>query len=93
MAPAPYHDMYSVDDLPPVNRTEEELKPNHPLLRAWTQMRVSQSFTRDQVRNKVAPVYMGLIKELDDLLLNKPKCRLSGCTESGLYEFITCKLK
>ena len=68
MAPAPYHDMYSVDDLPPVNRTEEELKPNHPLLRAWTQMRVSQSFTRDQVRNKVAPVYMGLIKELDDQL-------------------------
>ena len=68
MAPAPYHNMYSADDLPPVNRSDAELQTTHPLLKAWTEMRVSRSFTRDKVRERVAPVYMGLIKELDDQL-------------------------
>lgn len=68
LAPAPYNDMYSADDLPPVNRTDAELATDHPLMRAWTEMRVSQSFARDEVRDLVAPVYMGLIKELDDQL-------------------------
>ena len=68
LAPAPYNDMYGVDDLPPVNRHERERQNDHPLMQAWTDMRVSQSFSRDDVRNLVAPVYMGLIKELDDQL-------------------------
>ncbi len=68
LAPAPYNDMYKAEDLPPVNRSEAELQTEHPLLKAWTEMRVSQSFTRDKVRERVAPAYMGLIKELDDQL-------------------------
>ena len=66
LVPAPYNDMYSAADLPPVNRTEAELKTDHPLMQAWMNMRVSKTFARDHVRDIVAPVYMGLIKELDD---------------------------
>lgn len=68
LAPAPYNDMYTASDVPPVNRDPAELETDHPLMRAWTQMRVNQSFSRDEVRDVVAPVYMGLIKELDDQL-------------------------
>lgn len=66
LAPAPYNDMYSADDVPPVNRGNAERETDHPLLRAWMDMRVSKTFARDDMREIVAPVYMGLIKELDD---------------------------
>ncbi len=68
LAPAPYNDMFTAGDLPPVNRGNSERQSDHPLLRAWMDMRVSKSFSRDDVRDLVAPVYMGLIKELDDQL-------------------------
>jgi len=58
--------MYGAADLPKVNRTESERNSDHPLMQAWMDMRVSKSFSRDDVRDWVAPVYMGLIKELDD---------------------------
>ncbi|MGX9354701.1 sulfatase-like hydrolase/transferase [Roseobacteraceae bacterium S113] len=66
LAPAPYNDMYSAADLPPPNRREAQ--HSHPLLQAWAKTRICESFSRDEVRNTVAPVYMGLIKELDDNL-------------------------
>ncbi len=66
LAPAPYNQMYSAADLPPVNRSDREKNTDHPFMQAWINMRVSQSFSRDEIRNTVAPVYMGLIKELDD---------------------------
>lgn len=66
LVPAPYNNMYSADDLPLVNRTAGEKQTDHPLMQAWMDMRVSKSFSRDTVRDIVAPVYMGLIKELDD---------------------------
>lgn len=66
LAPAPYHDMYSAKDLPPVNRSPAEQQTDHPLLQEWMAMRISKSFSRDEIRAKVGPVYMGLIKELDD---------------------------
>ncbi len=66
LVPAPYNDMYSAADLPPVNRTDAERKTDHPLMQAWMKMRVSKTFARDDVRDIVAPAYMGLIKELDD---------------------------
>jgi len=47
-----------------VNRRENE--HNHPLMQTWTNTRICKSFSRDDVRNTVGPVYMGLIKELDD---------------------------
>ncbi|MEL6584389.1 MAG: alkaline phosphatase family protein [Pseudomonadota bacterium] len=64
LAPAPYNDMYSSADLPGVNRREGE--HTHPLMQTWADTRICKSFAREDVRALVAPVYMGLIKELDD---------------------------
>lgn len=66
LAPAPYNDRYTASDLPHVNRTEAERRTDHPLMQAWMNTRICQSFSRDSIRDIVAPVYMGLIKELDD---------------------------
>jgi len=66
LAPAPYNNTYKAQDLPPVNRSVSETDDPHPLLDAWINMRVSKSFSRDSIRDRVGPVYMGLIKELDD---------------------------
>lgn len=66
LAPAPYNDMYAASDLPPVNRRASE--HTHPLMQEWVKTRICTSFSRDAVRDLVAPVYMGLIKELDDNL-------------------------
>ncbi len=66
LAPAPYNNMYSAADLPPVNRRSGE--HSHPLMQTWANTRICKSFSREKVRNTVAPVYMGLIKELDDQL-------------------------
>ena len=68
LVPAPYNTMFCADDLPPVNRSSAERQHDHPLMQAWMDMRVSQTFSREHIRNLVAPVYMGLIKELDDQL-------------------------
>jgi len=66
LAPAPYNNMYSASDIPPVNRSDAERQSDHPLMQAWMDMRVSKTFSREDIRDIVAPVYMGLIKELDD---------------------------
>ncbi|OED36830.1 phosphonate monoester hydrolase [Chromatiales bacterium (ex Bugula neritina AB1)] len=66
LAPAPYNNLFGALDVPPVNRTEQEKNTTHPLMQAWINMRVSKSFSRESIRDIVAPVYMGLIKELDD---------------------------
>ena len=66
LAPAPYNDMYSAADLPAVNRRDDE--HSHPLMQTWAETRICKSFSRNTVRDIVAPVYMGLIKELDDNL-------------------------
>lgn len=68
LAPAPYNDKYGPGDLPPINRGNAERLTDHPLMRAWMDMRVNKTFSRTEVRDIVAPVYMGLIKELDDQL-------------------------
>ncbi len=66
LAPSPYNAMYGPGDLPPVNRSVAERENAHPLLALWREMRVSRNFSRDDIRDLVGPVYMGLIKELDD---------------------------
>ncbi|MGJ8547680.1 MAG: sulfatase-like hydrolase/transferase [Sulfitobacter sp.] len=66
IVPAPYHDMYGVDDIIPVNRDATELDDPHPVYSAFTKGRVGKSFAKDTVRDKVIPAYMGLIKQCDD---------------------------
>ena len=66
LAPAPYNDMYSVADMQPVVRSDAEQANDHPVYAAWRNQRVCQTFSRNDVLEKVVPVYMGLIKQLDD---------------------------
>lgn len=68
IAPAPYNDMYSSGDLIPVVRSEAERADPHPVYREFMAHRVGQAFARDEVREEVVPVYMGLIKQIDDQL-------------------------
>lgn len=66
IAPSPYHQMYGPEDVPAAIRHACELDNPHPLYRAFTEMRVSQTFARDDVRRHAIPAYMGLIREIDD---------------------------
>ena len=68
IAPAPYHDMYSVDDMLPAVRSNAERQTDHALFRAYQDSRICQTMARDDVRRTVIPVYMGLVKQLDDEL-------------------------
>jgi len=68
IAPAPYNDMFGPDDMLPVVRSEEERRDPHPVYRAFMEAQVSRAFSREEVRAEVVPVYMGLIKQIDDQL-------------------------
>jgi arylsulfatase A-like enzyme len=68
IAPAPYNDMYGPADVLPVVRSQEELRDPHPILAEFMERRVGKAFARDEVRAEVIPVYMGLIKQIDDQL-------------------------
>ena len=68
IAPAPYHAMYRAGDLLPALRSEAERADPHPVYRAFMDLRVSRAFARDEVRERVIPAYMGLVKQIDDQL-------------------------
>lgn len=68
IAPAPYHDMYSVADMLPVNATETEKANLHPVVEAFMGHDESVNFSREECRERVIPAYMGLITQLDDHL-------------------------
>lgn len=60
--------MYSVDDVLPANRRDEELVNPHPVLDAYRTTPEGKTFKRDKVRETVIPSYMGLITQIDDEL-------------------------
>ena len=68
IVPAPYHAMYGPKDVPPAVRSEVERQDPHPIYRAFMSNNIGKSFSRDEVREKVIPAYMGLIKQCDDQL-------------------------
>ncbi|WP_126979166.1 sulfatase-like hydrolase/transferase [Frigidibacter oleivorans] len=68
IVPAPYHEMYGAGDLLPAVRDRAELENPHPVLAAYHETRVAGAFQKDEVREKVIPAYMGLIKQCDDQL-------------------------
>lgn len=68
IVPAPYHDMFGPEHVPAPRRHEMELDDTHPVFNAYMFNRVGQAFQRDEVRQKVIPAYMGLIKQCDDHL-------------------------
>ncbi len=68
IAPAPYNDMYGPDDVIPAVKSEAERADPHPVYREFMNHLVARNFSRDEVRREVIPVYMGLIKQIDDQL-------------------------
>ena len=68
IAPAPYNDMYGPEHVIPAVRSDAEKVDPHPIYKHFMNHRVSKSFARDEVRENVIPVYMGLIKQIDDQL-------------------------
>ncbi|MEM7112773.1 MAG: sulfatase-like hydrolase/transferase [Chloroflexota bacterium] len=64
--PAPYNDMYGPEHiLPRKAHPDEKIDPN-PVYDAFMKIRGSQHFARDEVRERVIPTYMGMIKQIDD---------------------------
>ena len=68
IVPAPYHNLYGHNQIQPVNRSEAEKVDAHPVFEAYFNNAVGKLFQRDDVREKVIPAYMGLIKQCDDQL-------------------------
>ncbi len=68
IAPAPYNDMYGPEHVIPAVRSDAERVDAHPVFANFMNHRVSKSFSRNEVRENVIPVYMGLIKQIDDHL-------------------------
>ncbi|MEM9967647.1 MAG: sulfatase-like hydrolase/transferase [Pseudomonadota bacterium] len=68
IVPAPYHKMFGPEHILPPKRAQHERENPHPILQAYMSNRVAKAFQRDEVRDKVIPAYMGLIKQCDDQL-------------------------
>jgi len=66
--PAPYHDMYGADHVPAATRHAVERENPHPVFGAYMGNKIAQAFQKEEVRQKVIPAYMGLIKQCDDQL-------------------------
>lgn len=68
IVPAPYHDMYGGNHVPAAVRHSVERENAHPVFDAYMGKKVSTAFQKDEVRQRVIPAYMGLIKQCDDQL-------------------------
>ncbi|MEM7422263.1 MAG: sulfatase-like hydrolase/transferase, partial [Pseudomonadota bacterium] len=66
IVPAPYHALYSGNQVLPPVRSEAERETAHPVVRAFMDGRIGRAFSRPEVRDAVVPAYMGLIKQCDD---------------------------
>ncbi len=88
IAPAPYHAMYTAADALAVQRSEQERLDPHPIYRAFMDLRVSRNFSRDEVRARVMPAYMGLIRQIDDQLgILFAALRMRGLEKSTMVVF------
>jgi len=68
IVPAPYHEMYGANHVPQPRRADVEREDPHPVFGAYMENKVASAFQREEVRQKVIPAYMGLIKQCDDQL-------------------------
>lgn len=66
IAPAPYHAFYKNTDVQAAIRDPGERQNPHPVVAAFMDHVESQAFAREQVRARVIPAYMGLIRQIDD---------------------------
>ena len=68
VAPAPYNQMYSADDVVPAIRSDAELIDPNPLVKHFMERIAGRTFGEEVARETVIPVYMGLISQIDDQL-------------------------
>jgi arylsulfatase A-like enzyme len=68
IVPAPYHNMFGANHVPSATRHDIERENPHPVYGAYMENQIASAFQRDEVRAKVIPAYMGLIKHCDDQL-------------------------
>ena len=68
IVPAPYHALFGANHVPAPNRSDIEREDPHPVYAAFMGNRIAKAFRQDEVRRKVVPAYMGLIKQCDDQL-------------------------
>ena len=68
IAPSPYHNLFGADAVQDVVRSEAEGLDPHPVYRAFMQQEYSETWARDDLRERLVPVYMGLVKQIDDQL-------------------------
>ena len=68
IVPAPYHDMFGPNHVPAATRHDVEREDPHPVFGAYQSNKIAQAFHKDEVRDKVIPAYLGLIKQCDDQL-------------------------
>ena len=68
IVPAPYHQMYGPEQVLPAVKSPSEKDDAHPIFAGFMNGPVGAAFAREDVRNKVIPAYMGLIKQCDDQL-------------------------
>ncbi len=66
IVPEPYASMYGPEHVLPVVRSDEERQNAHPVLKAFMETKIGETFSRQDVREAVIPAYMGLIKQADD---------------------------
>ena len=68
IVPAPYHARYDANDVLPLNRSDDERIDTHPVFAAYQDSLIGRGFSRQEVRDKAIPAYMGLIAQCDDEL-------------------------
>ena len=68
IVPSPYHNMFGANHVPAALRHEVERQDPHPVYGAYMGNKIASAFQREEVREKVIPAYMGLIKQCDDQL-------------------------
>lgn len=68
IVPAPYHNMFGANHVPAATRHDVEREKPHPVFGAYQGNKIAQAFQKEDVRQKVIPAYMGLIKQCDDQL-------------------------
>ncbi|WP_299816946.1 sulfatase-like hydrolase/transferase [uncultured Roseibium sp.] len=68
IVPAPYHALYGPNHVPAAVRAHVEREDAHPVYDAFMSNRIAAAFQQEEVRGKVIPAYMGLIKQCDDQL-------------------------
>ncbi|MEZ5674974.1 MAG: sulfatase-like hydrolase/transferase [Thalassovita sp.] len=66
IVPEPYCDMFGPEDVQDIVRSDQEYQTAHPVLKAFMDTKIGQTFSRQDVREAVIPAYMGLIKQCDD---------------------------